>query len=87
MNKITILFIVPLVSFLIGVASTILYFNVRDKQVLKIQNPNSSWEPIFFHAIDEHARSADLPDILVWSGPDHGCEASSIQHDVTADIS
>jgi hypothetical protein len=63
MNKFTVLFIIPLVSFLIGLASTILYFNATDKQVLKIQNPNSSWEPIFFQGIDMHARRADLSDL------------------------
>jgi hypothetical protein len=63
MNKFTNLFILPLVSFLIGVASTILYFNATDKQVLKIQNPHPKWETGMFITIDKYAMKADLPDL------------------------
>ena len=77
MPKIRTLFVVALVTFLLGVAVTAVFLfrskNVRQQNDVtktaqeergpRLRIPNAEWEPFFFTSLEEHTKGANLPSL------------------------
>lgn len=60
MSKWAIRIVIPLFTFLLGIAAAVWYINESRKQELRIVSPNSRLEDLFCGVIDRRVREADL---------------------------
>lgn len=65
MRKLSIRFIIALLTFVLGIAATTMWFLNRQSanQQVRLIIPNASWEPIFFRQINAVANFAELTNL------------------------